>query len=290
MNTHRQDEYRLSLEQNENRFISVFFESNETIEIVAKNNLIVFLTKGTMRIHIEKGDPVIINAPSMFLIPKGRYYERVALSSSDVFVLPVNNHLDISFVPSGELVSGDNSLLADLPATKDVFVLTIETILLKFLNLLKDSISAGFDTPDFFNIKIRELMFLMEKTYSREDRLVFFSPVLNAEYAFSDFIYNNYKKVKTVKELADLSFYSLSGFEKKFRRIFGVSPSKWLKEKLSMAILHEITKTTKPFKEISQDYGFSSPSHFNNFCKDVLGMPPGELRKKNTSLPKPEKP
>lgn len=102
---------------------------------------------------------------------------------------------------------------------------------------------------------------------------------LDKDYLFSDFIYSNYRKVRNVQELADLSFYSLSGFEKKFRRTFGISASKWLKQKLSMEILYEITKTSKQFKEISLDLGFSSPSHFNNFCKSLLGKTPREIRK-----------
>jgi len=37
---------------------------------------------------------------------------------------------------------------------------------------------------------------------------------------------------------------------------------------------------TMPIKEIAYDTGFSSPANFNRAFKQVMGMPPSEMRRK----------
>lgn len=95
---------------------------------------------------------------------------------------------------------------------------------------------------------------------------------------------NNYKRTSNIKDLAELSYYSLSGFDKKFRRIFGQAPSKWMNERRKTNIYKELFDANKTLKQISKEYGFSSAVYFNNYCKSVFGMSPGEIRKKELKL------
>ncbi|MDD3061777.1 MAG: helix-turn-helix transcriptional regulator [Massilibacteroides sp.] len=279
MNEKTRDLYTYNLEQGYHRFFFTYAEPQNSIELVSKNHLFVFLTKGSVRINIESYEPTEVRAPSFFLIPKGMYYERITLDPSEIGVLPFNRQIDLTYTPKDnstkkeKITVGSNTL-------KTICILKIEFVLLKFIDLIKEVCSYESLGEDYFQLKTKELMYLMEKVYTLQERQNFFCPIFNNEYTFSDFVYNNYKKVRTVKELADLSCYSLSGFEKKFRKVFGIAPSKWLKKKLSMAIYNEIVRTNKPLKEISLDYGFSSPSHFNNFCKTTLFGTPGKLRRR----------
>ena len=59
----------------------------------------------------------------------------------------------------------------------------------------------------------------------------FFSPVFSEGYDFALFVWSNYTKVKTAEELSLLSNYTFSGFEKQFRKVFGVAPYKWILQK-----------------------------------------------------------
>lgn len=265
-------------------FVVSHFDQGNDVAYVAINHLIVFLIKGTICISLERNASTVLEAPVVFLIPKGVFYERQALSAADFIILPFRNHLEISYMPIKEYASANqNNTVVSQIVSYAPLVLRVNPILIKYLDLLVESNNIGFHEEEFFEIKIKELMLIWERLYSYSDRLQFFGPVVNSECSFSDFIYNNYKKVKTVQELACLSCYSLSGFEKKFRRVFGISPSKWLKQQMSVAVYHEITKTSKPFKEISMDLGFSSTSHLNNFCKEAIGQTPGEIRKKHAN-------
>lgn len=91
----------------------------------------------------------------------------------------------------------------------------------------------------------------------------FFSHWPREYNSFSDFIYQNYREVKSISELASLSCYSRSGFEKRFRKIFGVPASHWITLRKAADIYHEIRRSRKSIKQICFDYSFSSYVSFS---------------------------
>ncbi|MDD4516748.1 hypothetical protein [Massilibacteroides sp.] len=188
--------YCSNLENTENRFVLTKFDPEDKIDLFTKNHLIVFLTKGSVRIQIEPNKPFHVDAPSMFLVPKGKYYERVALTTSEMLVLPFRSHLDISYISAIKSTEDNQTLLGNVQLSDSLYVLEIKPMLINYVDLLKEAFSVGFTDADFFSLKIKELMFLIERIYSPEEQLNFFYPILNNDYVFSDFIYNNYKKLK----------------------------------------------------------------------------------------------
>ncbi len=77
-------------------------------------------------------------------------------------------------------------------------------------------------------IKTLELFHFLKTSYPMESLASFFSPVDENDYHFVLFVLQNYTSVRNMEELACLSSYSLSGFEKQFRRVFGIAPYKWM--------------------------------------------------------------
>ncbi|MDU1891384.1 MAG: helix-turn-helix domain-containing protein [Dysgonomonas sp.] len=148
-----------------------------------------------------------------------------------------------------------------------------------FINGLTSYISDGLKCRYFLELKLKEFFYLMRVYYSKEELAYFFYPLLSSDTNFSEFVYNNYNKVKTVQDLAALSNYSHSGFIKHFKKTFGVPAYQWMKRQKANKILHEINCSDKTIKQICDDYDFSSLSQFNDFCKSNFGMPPSQLRK-----------
>lgn len=68
-------------------------------------------------------------------------------------------------------------------------------------------------------------------------------------------------------------------FKRTFAEEFSQSPREWLSEQRARMIYKELILTDKPFKELSDDYGFCSVSHFGAFCKQNLGETPLHIRK-----------
>lgn len=131
----------------------------------------------------------------------------------------------------------------------------------------------------FLELKMKELLYLLRAFYTKKELALFFYPGIFYNTTFSAVILRNYRKCNTVAELADFVNYTVSGFEKRFKKTFGVAPAKWLREKKSQQIYKDVNQGELNFKEISDKYGFSSTSTFNDFYKQNFGETPGSARK-----------
>lgn len=89
---------------------------------------------------------------------------------------------------------------------------------------------------------------------------------------------HNHLSCWSVSELALKTGYTTSGFEKKFKRVFQKSPHKWMTKQKKREIFHVINQTSMSITQISDLFGFSSTSNFNDYVKRNFGKPPGQLR------------
>ena len=159
--------------------------------------------------------------------------------------------------------------------------LQINNAISRYLDNIDNLISSGMRCQYFYAIKLQELFFYFRAYYSINELFSFFLPLLNGDSEFTELVYKNYESAKTIAELANVTHYSVSGFKKRFIKVFGLSPHHWIIKEKTKKIYNEITCTTKPFKEISMQYHFYSISHFNRFCKKMFGIPPARLRAQN---------
>lgn len=93
-------------------------------------------------------------------------------------------------------------------------------------------------------------------------------------------MYQNYRGVKNVRELAGLSLYSESGFKKQFQKVFGSPPSDWLRTQKASLIFHDLNCSDLSIKELSDKYEFATVSSFTTFCQHLFGKTPGQIRSK----------
>lgn len=151
----------------------------------------------------------------------------------------------------------------------------IENFVQSFLHPWKD----GLQCNSFSQLKTKEFLFLLLNYTAREDLAAFFAPIITNDMEFYALIQENYRSVKTVKKLAELTDYSLAGFEKRFKKVFGMPAYQWMKKQLAADLYHEIYHSKKSFTILSRNYGFSSSAHLTNFCKSVFGLTPKAIRK-----------
>ena len=98
--------------------------------------------------------------------------------------------------------------------------------------------------------------------------------------SFEEFVLNNYKKVNTVKEFAELYCTSERSFGRKFKHCFNESPYRWMQKKKAERILEKISETEISFQDIAMDFNFKSQAHFSFYCKRMFGLTPRQLRNK----------
>lgn len=254
---------------------SLKLKNGEIWENIVEENVIVFLIEGC--ISISCGDVIdrIVDSKKMFVLRKGFQYKADVIK--DTFIMTFQFDSKISFC---DKFSIEQLYIQRKKGKGDLELLTINEEIGGFLHLTLTNISEGLKCTHFLDIKKVELFLLLRAYYTKEELAVLFSSLLNQDLVFSKFVYDSYYKVKNIQELVALSHYSMSTFNKRFRKSFGVSPYKWLKAQKAKRLFHEINNYTKNFKEISEEYGFSSVSQFNDFCKANYGCTPGQIRKK----------
>lgn len=269
-------------EGGEGRAIEVkYLKKGDTWNQTSKHHKIVFVLNGLLRYDLGDVTGQYLSKSKMLLYPSDVEFEIQALNDSEVIIirLPVTEQLC-------DVYSFEKLLTEKIQYRDDIedqsSILDINERMGLFLEMLRDYVAEGLRCTYFFQIKIKEMLFILRAYYAKEDLLHFFYPLLTSDMTFSEFILKHKHEVRTVKEFAELSNYSLSGFQKRFKKVFGISAHKWLNEHRSKSILHEINNSERTLKEISNKYGFSSQSYFNDFCKTNFGSTPGQLRNQKT--------
>ncbi len=249
-------------------------EEGLDLEFIAKDHKILIVIGGNLRCSlsgyaeesISSGQMIFISIGTRCLIKTSEYVSIICLKPRMMLNLyNVSGH------------SQTNSIY-ELSGNK-LTILQFTPIISAYIDSLKWFLNINFKDPLFFCIKTRELFYLMSICYSLSDRSLFFRAMASKDKNFSDFIYQNYRKAGSINELASMSCYSRSGFEKRFRKVFGVPASHWITLRRAADIDHEIRRSRKSIKQICFDYGFSSLSHFHKFCKSKFGLAPGSIRK-----------
>jgi AraC-like DNA-binding protein len=226
----------------------------------------------------------ILGERSFLLLPSRHKYTLKMQEDTGIFIIDVGNRVNFCKHFPLELLYKLNKKKYQGRSKS----LKINEIVSDYLDLFIKTFDDGLKCSYFFEIKQKELLYYLRAYYPKEDLIDFFAPILNDDVSFSELVFQNYKLVGNINELAPMANYSVSGFKKRFLKVFGMAPQHWLNEIRKKEIYFQINCTRKSFKEIALEYNFSSPAHFNSFCRKGFGMSPSVLRKnteKNVKIP-----
>ncbi|MDL2296741.1 helix-turn-helix domain-containing protein [Bacteroidales bacterium OttesenSCG-928-B11] len=248
----------------------------EVAEYNPADHVVMFVTQGSLRISLNMYKECVLGTGSFFFHPRNvkSLIESLEDYSIIIFRFPFNFLLCAQFPL--EKLSDDKQT-----KQKELQSLPVRGAIKSFLDNVVDLFQDKNYCSYFHELKLKEFLFLIKVYYSEKELQRFFHPILNKDLEFAEKIYANLHKVKTVKDLIEIFNYSYSGFEKRFKRVFGISVYKWLQNERAKLIFHNITCTTKTIASIGYDFGFRSPSHFNDYCKRMFKETPGSLRKTN---------
>lgn len=260
----------------------LFLDQGACNEFTCRSNKVLLVVQGQVECAQDGYPAHIVEIDNMFFVRVGMQCRITACRESLLVLLrpgaEVNQKDSASQAYTIGIMSNTTTKnLLDLP-TGQLPILPFNCYIRNFVaGLLHNKPYAAGD--EFYaGVKIREFFFLLGMSYSEKDRARFFESLDSAEQSFAAFIYRNYKQASSVKDLAAMACYSLSGFEKRFRKVFGQPASRWIARQKALMIYTEICDTSKPFKTLSYEYGFSCPSHFTRFCRKHLGKTPLAIR------------
>jgi len=250
----------------------------KSLQIFSDVAQIIFVGTGTLSLSCNGITNKKVKKEESVLLPLQNPCVFTALADAEIFAMKLNSRINLHNHLPDDLLSVDYRKARRKGG--NIGFLKSNQRTTEFVNSLKNYIKDGIQSIRFYDVKLQEFLFIVKAYFDKQQVIDFFAPVHNKDYAFLNDVSVNYAKVKTVKELAVLLDYSLSGFEKKFKRVFDISPYQWMQEQKAKKIYHEVSFTRKTFTKLAEEYKFSSPAHFNDFCRNYFDSTPGKLRKK----------
>lgn len=269
----------------------ISIKEREEWESDISENKLIFIKGDSVCISYEKNFEEELSDEKIILLPAGCKIYILAKNNTSIII--VRLHYRINFckkIPYKQLLKRKRILDSEQACEiieKQAFngyCLKMDRRIKAYTDNLEDRLSDGLACTEFFELKQKELFLLLSTYYDKDELAVFFEPLMHSDLKFSNIILNNYLQVKTIKDLAELTNYSISGFEKRFRKVFKVSAGQWLMQKKSSDIYFDINMGESAFKDLCYKYGFSSLSNFNNYCKLHFGKTPGEIRRQGKGV------
>ena len=162
----------------------------------------------------------------------------------------------------------------------ELFALKANARMWHYIEGVRESLDDGFQCRLYMRTEVFRMLFLLHAYYSPQDCAEFFSHILTPDIKFSEFVRMNHMKYKTVGEIAEALFMTSQAFSNRFKRVFGMTPHKWMQREKARQIYLDICRNDMPLKEIVIKYDFPLSSNFFRFCKQTFGDSPGNIRKR----------
>ncbi|MBT3194263.1 MAG: AraC family transcriptional regulator [Verrucomicrobia bacterium] len=100
-----------------------------------------------------------------------------------------------------------------------------------------------------------------------------------------EYVRENHAQSMRIEDLANLVHLSPSQFERRFRKVFHITPTRHILNVRLRAACNRLTSTNDTIAAIAQSVGFYDQSHFSRNFKKVMGVAPGEYRQQGRKSP-----
>lgn len=255
-------------------------KEGDVMEIQTKENSFIIVLKGSLNISYGMIKDALIRENEIGLVPFKNKLTMEFLEDTSIMILRLR--MKLTFCDHFPLEN-----FFDMKKKFDhskVKLLKVEEVVHNYINSTVYYINDELKCSFFQELKVKELLYVLRCYYPYEDLQEFFHPIVSKDLMFAEQVYHYSQQTKSIKELSEYLNYSISGFEKRFKTVFGMPAKKWIQQEKAKKIYHEINCSTKPIVEIGFDFGFTSASHFNDYCKKLFNESPGKIRKANLSL------
>jgi AraC-like DNA-binding protein len=145
-----------------------------------------------------------------------------------------------------------------------------------FIELLMVYLQGDINCEHLHEIKEKEFFLVLRRCYSKEEIIHLLYPIIGTS-DFKSFIFQNYKNVLSITELAELSGMGRTAFDAKFREEFGLSARQWILQEMAKHIRYKAMEPEATIRNLMTEFKFNSATHFYRFCKQQFNCTPGEL-------------
>lgn len=238
------------------------------------DSFILFVLSGKLYFTYSYGEGELCTAQMKFIPALDRCRVR---AMEDSICVQCETIADLSFCSQFSIEHLKNFT----PGEGDIgryWCLPIKRPLFDLLLLFKNVYQEGLRCLHYQKLKRDEVLLYLRGYYSKEELALFFYEYLGSGHSFKSYVLSNVDRYATLDELIKNANMSRSTFVRRFKEVFGESPSKWMLHRKLDNILREIKFTNHSFLEISEKFRFSSSAYFATFCKKNFGKTPFRLR------------
>lgn len=257
-------------------FIFTSYAKGEKIVFeTSDKNRIFFISSGQLSINLTDKDPNIFDAGHLILRIKDKEsIEFVATKETSLVTMQFDNLITIC-----EQMSLEN-ITNDIPVENiEMETLEMNESLNLFILSIINYLNTGVSCKHLYKIKEKEFFLLLHLTYDRKKIARFLSSVLNSQNNFITQVLSNFTIDCNVTELANRCNVSTKTLTRKFKVHFNDTPYQWIIQQKNKFILEKLTQPYVNVKNLSQEIGFATSSHFVNYCKRYLKKTPRSINK-----------
>lgn len=251
----------------------VKFAAGEKGKIEMSENRLLFIIEGKLRYDMCFVRNKMLGYGFAINLPEGSSFE--FYTETDVKFVMLKIMPPFEFCPCFSF----DKLLSNNSRSKGLdFHLAIKKEIWEYLNPLILRVEDGISCDYFWEIKIKELLFLLKQCYTEDELQSLFCHFRTHDLPFAENVKKSYKNYDSITELAESMNFSLKGFEKRFKKVFGLTPRQWITKQRLEEIRHELVYGTKNLKTIAHEQGFVGTPQLNDFCKKHFKKTPGKIR------------
>lgn len=249
-------------------------------QIQLHQNLFSFLLEGEKTVYYA-GTQVSIKPGKFLLLSAGNCLmsEKIAANGGSyrsMLIFFDNTILTDFFTRHPEIPGGKFDKKLDVPFLqfeKDAYLVNYIASL-DLMLAAKKTVSE-----DMGKIKLEELLFYLSEFYPGQiKKLRSVSQQAEDDILIRHAVTANINNNITVEELAFLCNTSLSTFKRRFARIYGSSPYKWLLEKRMQKAAQMLKNRKHKASDIYYEMGFENLSSFIQSFKQVYGITPRQYQ------------
>jgi AraC-like DNA-binding protein len=276
--------------QNTKRNVSIIRYDSDVAttdsKIQLKQNLFSFLLEGNKSVQYA-GKKVMINPNQFFLLSAGNCLmsEKIAAAGG--------RYRSVLFFFDTELLSDflnrHPSAIQSIQSkqTEEPFlVFEKDAFLINFINSLGIILASGQSlSSELQLVKLEELLVYIHGRYPELIyRIQHYNYEADEDLRIRQAIEANIYSSITVEALAFLCYMSLSTFKRRFAKIYGSSPNKWLLNHRMEKAAQILKQSDRKASEIYLEFGYENLSSFIQSFKQVHGITPKQYQQNGLNV------
>ncbi len=145
------------------------------------------------------------------------------------------------------------------------------------------SLTGAFAHKDYMQYLVRLFLIRVQRSGERQELpKLYVSSIANRTFVrFRQLLEQNFRRIHTVKEYADMLSISSRTLTKYVSESAHTSPLRIINDRIVLEAKRQLQHTALSIKEIGFSLGFEDPSYFVKFFKRMTGSMPGEFREQH---------